>query len=95
MVGGYTGAQWSDHIYAMVGSRVQPRPAAEGLRYAAVSALSGSVIVAGGRTMSGPSRAIYRFSPSNGRVTQIGTLPRGLMHAGRACWWGHVRDRWH
>ncbi len=83
VVGGYTGAQWSDHIYAMVGSRVHAVGRLPvGLRYAAVSALSGSVIVAGGRTMSGPSRAIYRFSPSNGKVTQIGSLPRGLMHAG-------------
>ena len=52
------------------------------LRYAAVAPLSGSVIVAGGRTVSGPSRAVYRFSPASDRVTRIGSLPQPLMHAG-------------
>ncbi len=83
VVGGYTGTQWSDQIYAVVAGRARAvgrLPA--GLRYAAVSALSGSVIVAGGRTTSGPSRAIYRFSPATDKVTQIGRLPQALMHAG-------------
>jgi hypothetical protein len=39
------------------------------------------VIIAGGRAESGPTRAVYRFAPSTGRVTRIGTLPQGLMHA--------------
>ena len=81
-VGGYTGAQWSDHIYAVNGGHVRGAGRLpEGLRYAAVAALSGNVIIAGGRAESGPSRAVYRFAPSTGRVTRIGTLPQGLMHA--------------
>ena len=82
VVGGYTGAQWSDHIYAVNGSHVRDAGRLpQGLRYAAVAAVSGNVIIAGGRAESGPSRAIYRFAPSTGRVTRIGTLPQGLMHA--------------
>jgi outer membrane protein assembly factor BamB len=81
-VGGYTGAQWSDHIYAVNGGHVRSAGRLPvGLRYAAVAALSGNVIIAGGRTESGPSRAVYRFAPATGKVTRIGTLPQGLMHA--------------
>jgi hypothetical protein len=82
VVGGYTGSQWSDRIYAMAGGHVRSAGRLpQGLRYAAVAALSGSVIIAGGRTESGPSRAVYRFSPATGRVSLIGRLPQGLMHA--------------
>jgi hypothetical protein len=82
VVGGYTGTHWSDRIYAMAGGHVRSAGRLpQGLRYAAVSALSGSVIIAGGRTESGASRAIYRFSPSTGKVSLIGRLPQGLMHA--------------
>src|SRR6476661_9366350 len=82
VVGGYTGTQWSDHIYAVDGSHVRGAGRLpQGLRYAAVAAVSGNVIIAGGRAQSGPSRAVYRFAPSTGRVTRIGTLPQGLMHA--------------
>ena len=81
-VGGYTGAQWSDHIYAVNGGHVRSAGRLpEGLRYAAVAALSGNLIIAAGRAESGPSRAVYRFAPSTGKVTRIGTLPQGLMHA--------------
>src|SRR6476660_7941602 len=82
VVGGYTGTQWSDHIYAVNGRHVRSAGRLpQGLRYAAVAAVAGNVIIAGGRAESGPTRAVYRFTPSTGRVTRIGTLPQGLMHA--------------
>ncbi len=52
-----------------------------GLRYAAVAPSAGSVIIAGGRTQSGASRAIYRFTPGTHAIHRIGTLPFPLMHA--------------
>src|SRR3954447_7886226 len=82
VVGGYTGSNWSDHIYAVKGGHVRSAGRLpQGLRYAAVAAVSGNVIIAGGRAVSGPTRAVYRFAPATGRVTRVGTLPQGLMHA--------------
>jgi hypothetical protein len=83
VVGGFTGSAWSDHIYAVTGTRVKPAgrlPVA--LRYAAVAAMGSDVVIAGGRTMQGVSAAIYRFTPATGRVTKIGSLQQPVMHAG-------------
>ena len=82
VVGGYTGAAWSNSVLAVVGGHshlVASLP--HGLRYTAVAASAGSVIVAGGRTRAGPSRAIYRFTPGASAIRRIGTLPLPLMHA--------------
>ena len=55
------------------------------LRYAAVAAADGAVIVAGGSTPAGnASDAILRFDPATGRVRKIGRLPHPLTHAGAA-----------
>ena len=81
-VGGFTGAAWSDGIVAIDGGRarrVARLPV--GLRYAAVAAVPNAILIAGGRTQAGPSRAIYRFTPADGSVARIGTLPQPLMHA--------------
>ncbi|HEY0389452.1 MAG TPA: hypothetical protein VGC71_13510 [Gaiellales bacterium] len=82
VIGGYTGAVWSDRIYALSGGHVHLAgrlPVA--LRYAAAATVGQSIIIAGGRTTAGPARAIYRFTPRNGRIERIGRLPHPLMHA--------------
>ncbi len=83
VVGGYTGSDWSDRIEAVTGTQVKlvgRLPVA--LRYAAVAAIGGNVVIAGGRTPHGVSGAIYRFTPSSGRVIRIGSLRQPVMHAG-------------
>ena len=89
VVGGYTGASWSNRILAVVGGRAHTVGVLPvGLRYAAVASSGGSVIIAGGRTASGVSRAIFRFSPETGEVSRVGSLPRPLMHMGAGVWMG-------
>ena len=51
-----------------------------GLRYAAVAAIDGRVLIAGGSTPTAASRAIFSFDPQTGRVTRIGTLPSPVTH---------------
>lgn len=81
-VGGFTGAAWSDGIVAIDGGRARRVASLPvGLRYAAVAALGNAILIAGGRTEAGPSRAIYRFTPADGTVARIGMLPQPLMHA--------------
>ncbi len=85
IVGGYTGASFSDQILSF--SKGVVRVAGHlpiGLRYTAVAAADGSLVIAGGLSVSGPTRAIYRFTPATHRLTKIGTLPRPLMHASAA-----------
>jgi outer membrane protein assembly factor BamB len=41
-------------------------------------------MIAGGRTLHGPTRDILSFDPATGRVARVGSLPRPLMHAGAA-----------
>ncbi len=93
IVGGYNGRSALDTILAW---RPGLSPAVvgrlpEGLRYAAVAASGSQLIIAGGSTASaagagagtgtGASRAILRFEPSSGAVTEIGRLPAPLTHA--------------
>jgi N-acetylneuraminic acid mutarotase len=86
VVGGYTGAVPLDTIVAWSGSgtgRVVghlPHP----IRYAAVAAIHGEVIVAGGTSGEDATRQVYSFDPLSGRVRQIGLLPRPLTHAAGA-----------
>lgn len=81
-VGGFTGAAWSDGIVSIDGGRARRVARLPiGLRYAAVAAVGNVILIAGGRTEAGPSRAIYRFTPADGTVARIGTLPQPLMHA--------------
>ena len=82
VVGGYTGAAWSDRVLAIRGHTIRTvahLPVA--LRYTAVAAQGRDLVIAGGRTQTGPSRAIYRFSAGSG-LRRVGTLPQALMHAG-------------
>jgi hypothetical protein len=82
VVGGFTGSAWSDAIYSFSGSGVRRvGRLSVPTRYAAVATMGNDVIIAGGRTETGPTAAIYRFTPASGRVERIGTLPQPLMHA--------------
>jgi YVTN family beta-propeller protein len=87
VVGGYTGSRWLDTIVAWKpGSRAHvaarlPFP----LRYAAVTAASGRLIVAGGSLESGTaSAAVLEYTPAVGRVRRIGSLPAATTHAAAA-----------
>ena len=84
VVGGYTGDAWLDSIVAYspaTGARVVAHlPTA--LRYAAVGAARGRLVVAGGTTLSAhATSAIYVFDPGTGKVTHVGDLPQPTSHA--------------
>ena len=87
IVGGYTGRRWLDTIVAWrAGSPAHivarlPSP----LRYAAVTAVAGQVVIAGGSLPNGTaSDAVLAFSPATGRVRRIGRLPAPTTHASAA-----------
>ena len=87
VVGGYTGTAWLNTI-------VRWRPGAQprvvghlpvALRYAAVAAVAGRIVIAGGSTPAGTaSDAVLSFDPATGRVTTIGRLPNPTTHAAAA-----------
>ena len=87
IVGGFTGTQWLNTILAWRPGR-QPRVAARlpvALRYAAVTAAHGKVVIAGGSIPSGTAtRAVLVFDPATGRVRQIARLPSRTTHAAAA-----------
>ena len=87
IVGGYTGTKWLNTIVAwrpgaparVVGRLPTP------LRYAAVAAAAGRIVVAGGSLPAGTaSRAIYVFDPGSGAVRRLGALPAATTHAAAA-----------
>jgi YVTN family beta-propeller protein len=87
IVGGYTGARWLDTIVAWrPGRRAHvvahlPQP----VRYAAVTAANGRVVIAGGSLISGSaSSAVYAFDPRTRAVSRIGRLPAPTTHAAAA-----------
>ena len=87
VVGGFTGARWLDTIVAWrprTGSRVVAHlPFA--VRYAAVTAAGGRLVIAGGSLESGEaSRAVLEFVPGSGRVVRVGVLPAATTHAAAA-----------
>ena len=87
VVGGYTGTNWLNTIV-----RWRPgQPARvvghlpEALRYAAVAAVAGRIVIAGGSTPVGTaSDAVLSFDPVTGRVARIGRLPNPTTHAAAA-----------
>jgi len=87
VVGGYTGTSWLNTIVswhpgrsARVVARL-PTP----LRYAAVTAAGGKLVVAGGSLPNGTaSRAVYVFDPETRAVRALGKLPAPTTHAGAA-----------
>jgi YVTN family beta-propeller protein len=87
VVGGYTGSRWLDTIVAWAPGRSArvvarlPRT----LRYAAVTAAGGRLVIAGGSLESGTaSDAVYAYTPGSGRVVRIGRLPAPTTHAAAA-----------
>ena len=75
-----TRARHDPRVAARRRSRGSSAASPQGLRYAAVAATGSRVIVAGGSTETGRSRAILSFDPSTGRVAQIGQ-PARTPHA--------------
>jgi YVTN family beta-propeller protein len=87
VVGGYTGTRWLDTIVAW-----SPGHAAHvvahlphTLRYAAVTAAGGRVVIAGGSLENGTaSRLVYAYTPATRRITQVALLPAPTTHAAAA-----------
>ena len=87
VIGGYTGTAWLNTILAW-----QPGHAArvaarlpEALRYSAVTAVDGKLVIAGGSLQNGSaSQAIFVFDPGSGHVRVIGHLPVPTTHAAAA-----------
>src|SRR5439155_23243416 len=85
--GGYTGSSWLTTIVvwrpgqsAQVVARL-PTP----LRYAAVTAARGKIVVAGGSLPNGTaSRVVYAFDPRTRVLSRLGELPSATTHAGAA-----------
>jgi len=84
VVGGFTGVTWLDTVVAWKpGGRARvvahlPHP----VRYAAVTAVAGELVVAGGSLPNGAaSSEVLGYSPSSGRIRRIGRLPAATTHA--------------
>ena len=93
VVGGYTGTRWLDTIVAWrPGS--PPHVVAhlpDTLRYAAVAASGGRLVIAGGSLENGTaSSAVLAYTPASGRVMQLGKLPAPTTHAAAAAVGGVV-----
>jgi YVTN family beta-propeller protein len=87
VVGGYTGTRWLDTIVAWSPGRAArivarlPSP----LRYAAVTAADGKLVIAGGSLENGSaSDAVLAYAPGSGHVVRIGRLPAPTTHAAAA-----------
>ena len=87
VVGGYTGTEWLDtivrwepgHVAQVVGRLPTP------LRYPAVAAVGGKVVIAGGSKPDGTaSAAVLVFDPATRRVTRIASLAAPTTHAAAA-----------
>jgi YVTN family beta-propeller protein len=86
IVGGYTGTRWLNTIVAWKpgsSARVVARlPFA--LRYSAVTALGGTLVIAGGSLENGTaSSAVLDYTPGH-RVRRVGNLPSATTHAAAA-----------
>ena len=83
IVGGYTGATPLRSIVAWSGSGLGrvvatlPHP----VRYAAVAADAGRLIIAGGTDGLAATRDVYSYDPTTGRVASLARLPRPVTHA--------------
>ena len=87
VVGGYTGTRWLDTIVAWrpgSGAHVVARlPFA--LRYAAVAAAAGRLVIAGGSLEDGTAgSAVLEYTPGQRHAQTIGRLPEATTHAGAA-----------
>jgi len=86
VVGGYTGTRWLNTIVAWrpgSSARVVARLPFT-LRYAAVTAVGGTLVIAGGSLEDGAaSSAVLAYTPGHG-VRRIGKLPAATTHAAAA-----------
>jgi hypothetical protein len=92
VVGGYDGARALDTIVAWhpgASARTVARLPLS-LRYAAVAAVAGQLVIAGGTHGEAAEREILRFDPASGLVTAIGRLPNPLTHAPAVALGGRV-----
>jgi YVTN family beta-propeller protein len=87
VIGGFTGTAWLDTVVAWrPGMRAHvvahlPSP----LRYAAVTAVKGLVVIAGGSRPDGSATdAVLTFDPRTARVRKVASLPAGTTHAAAA-----------
>ncbi len=92
IVGGFDGISPLDTIVAW-----RPGHAARyvarlpfAVRYAAVAAIDGRLIIAGGTGLDGVSDAIWSYDPAAGSVVQVGVLPQPLTHASAVALGGRV-----
>jgi YVTN family beta-propeller protein len=87
VVGGFTGTAWLDSIVAWSPgkpARVVARLPVP-LRYAAVAAVNGRLVIAGGSLENATaSRAVYSYTPGQKQVHRIGSLPGPTTHAAAA-----------
>jgi YVTN family beta-propeller protein len=87
VVGGYTGSRWLDTIVAWRPGRAARVVARlpHTLRYAAVTAAGGRIVIAGGSLESGSaSSAVYGYTPGSSHVVLLGHLPAPTTHAAAA-----------
>ncbi len=84
VVGGYDGVKWLDTIVAFTPGAA-PRVVAHmpiALRYPAVAAFNGAIVIAGGTTPTvRATSAIYSFAPTTKAISIIGSLPNPITHA--------------
>lgn len=84
VVGGFDGVHWLNAVLAFAPHQPLrvlahlPVP----LRYASAAVVGNELLIAGGSTPSGASRAIYRVGLGDGTVSEIGHLPAPITHAG-------------
>jgi len=87
IVGGYTGTHWLDTIVAWSpghGAHVVAH-LPHTLRYAAVTAAGGRLVIAGGSLENGTaSRVVYAYTPTVRTVTPVASLPAPTTHAAAA-----------
>lgn len=85
IVGGYDGANFLNTVVAWTpgrGARVVGHMPV-GLRYAAVTpGPIGQILVIGGTTPSGATRAVYIFNPATGHTRELARLRHPVTHAG-------------
>jgi Galactose oxidase, central domain len=83
VAGGFNGTDTNSDIYAVspVGKVTTPSTIPQGVRYPAVGALGGRLIIAGGETSSGsPTADVWSFDPASGHVAQLPSLPEPTDH---------------
>ncbi len=83
VAGGWNGTDTNRHIYRVLpaGSVSPLASIPQGVRYPAVGALGGRLIIAGGETASGsPTTHAWSFDPASDSVTRLPNLPAPTDH---------------